>query len=149
MKKIADTGLLLAAADRHDRHHGWAAAALREHAPFFTCQAVVLETAWVLDSPAAVLGLIARGDLILAPAFDFAAEIPRLLELCRKYDDRPMALADACLVRMTELTVRCWETEPPYSLNREETRRVRNAHHDPGGSCPNRGADPPISGLWT
>ena len=61
----------------------------------------------MLDSPSAVLGLIARGDLILDPAFDFAAEIPRLLELCRKYDDRPMDLADACLVRMTELTVRC------------------------------------------
>ena len=107
MKKIADTGLLVAAADPHDRHHGWAAAALREHAPFYTCQAVVLETARVLDSPTVVLGLIARGDVILDPAFDFNAEIPRLLELCRKYGDRSMDLADACLVRMTELTARC------------------------------------------
>jgi predicted nucleic acid-binding protein len=107
VKRIADTGLLVAAADPHDRHHGWAAAALRSHAPFHTCEAVVLETAWVLGSPVAVLSLVARGDLILDPAFDFAEEIPRLLELCRKYADRPMDLADACLVRMTELTVRC------------------------------------------
>lgn len=107
MKRIADTGLLVAAADPHDQHHLWAASALRQHAPFHTCEAVVLETAWVLGSPVAVLTLVARGDLILDPAFDFAAEIPRLLELCRKYADRSMDLADACLVRMTELTTRC------------------------------------------
>ena len=77
------------------------------HAPFHTCEAVVLEIAWVLGSPVLVLGLLARGDLILDPAFDFASEIPRLLELCRKYTDRSMDLADACLVRMTELTARC------------------------------------------
>ena len=107
MKKIADTGLLVAAADPRDRHHSWAAAALRDHAPFHTCEAVVLETGWVLGSPAGVLALLARGDLVLDPAFALSAEIPRLLELCRKYDDRSMDLADACLVRMTELTARC------------------------------------------
>jgi len=107
VKKIADTGLLVAAADPRDRHHRWAAAALREHSPFHTCEAVVLETAWVLGSPLVVLTLVARGDLIVDPAFDFAAEISRLLGLCRKYADRRMDLADACLVRMTELTVRC------------------------------------------
>ena len=106
-KRIADTGLLVAAADPHDRHHVWAAAALRMHAPFHTCEAVVLETAWVLGSPLGVLTLLARRDLILDPAFDFAAETPRLLELCRKYADGSMDLADACLVRMTELTTSC------------------------------------------
>jgi hypothetical protein len=66
-----------------------------------------LETAWVLGSPVGVLALIARGDLVLDPAFDFAEEIPRLLDLCRKYTDLEMDLADACLVRMSELTLRC------------------------------------------
>lgn len=107
MKRIADTGLLVAAADPHDRHHRWASAALRANAPFHTCEAVILETAWVLGSPVAVLGLVARGDLIVDPEFAFSQEIPRLLELCRKYEDRSMDLADACLVRMTELTARC------------------------------------------
>lgn len=107
MKKLADTGLLVAAADPHDRHHPWAAAALRKHAPFHTCEAVILETAWMLGSPSGVLVLLARGDLVIDPDFVFSAEVPRLLELCRKYSDRPMDLADACLVRMTELTVRC------------------------------------------
>lgn len=107
MKKIADTGLLVAAADANDRHHVWAAEALRTHAPFHTCEAVVLETASLLGSPVGVLTLLARGDLVLDPAFSFVDELPRLLELCRKYADRSMDLADACLVRMTELTTRC------------------------------------------
>jgi uncharacterized protein len=107
VKRIADTGLLVAAADPHDPYHRWAAEALRTHAPFHTCEAVILETAWVLGSPVGVLRLVARGDLVLDPAFTFAAEIPRLLELCRKYSDRSMDLADACLVRMAELTTRC------------------------------------------
>jgi len=107
VKKLADTGLLVAAADARDRHHRWAAAALRKHAPFHTCDAIVLETAWVLGSPIGPLTLIARGDVVLDPGFFFASEIPRLLELCHKYSDRHMDLADACLVRMSELTARC------------------------------------------
>ena len=107
MKRIADTGLLVAAADPHDRHHAWAAAALRANAPFHTCDAVILETAWVLGSPLGVLSLLSRRDLVLDPTFVFAREVPRLLELCRKYSDRSMDLADACLVRMTELTAKC------------------------------------------
>jgi predicted nucleic acid-binding protein len=107
VKHIADTGLLVAAADGRDPHHEWAANALRTHAPFYVCEAVLLETAWVLGSPIPVLVLVARGDLLLDPAFDLRSETARLLELCRKYADRSMDLADACLVRMTELTARC------------------------------------------
>src|SRR5262249_19018136 len=107
VKDIADTGLLVAAADPHDRDHAWAAEALRSRVPFYTCEAVLLETAWILEAPGRVLTLVARGDLILDPAFQLAVEVPRLLDLCRNYADRDMDLADACLVRMSELTVRC------------------------------------------
>lgn len=127
MKRLADTGLLVAAADPHDRHHAWAAAALRAHSPFYTCEAVVLETAWVLGSPMGVLLLLARGDLVLDPEFDFAVELPRLLELCRKYADRSMDLADACLVRMTELTAQCklWTVDrEDFSTYRRHGRQV-------------------------
>ncbi len=80
-----------------------------------------LETSWVLGSPLAVLTLVARGDLILDSAFDFGAEMPRLLELCRKYTDRPMDRANACLVRMTELTVRC----KVWTVDREDFTTYR------------------------
>ena len=107
MKRIADTGLLVAAADASDRDHPWASEALRNHTPFHTCAAVILETAWVLGSPLGVLGLVARGDVVVDTDFRFAAELPRLLALCTKYADWEMDLADACLVRMTELSTRC------------------------------------------
>jgi uncharacterized protein len=127
VKKIADTGLLVAAADATDRYHRWAATALRMHSPFHTCDAVILETAWVLGSPIGVLGLLARGDLILDAAFVLSAEIPRVLELCHKYADRPMDLADACLVRMTELTTRSkiWTVDrDDFSAYRRHGRQV-------------------------
>lgn len=85
MKRIADTGLLAAAADARDSHHAWAADCLRRTAPFHTCEAVVLETAWLLSSTRGVPGLLTRGDLRLDPAFDFGTELPRLLDLCNKY----------------------------------------------------------------
>jgi len=44
--------------------------------------------------------LLQRGALV--PAFDLSAELSRVLNLMQKYDDVPMSLADACLVRMTE-----------------------------------------------
>ena len=127
MKKIADTGLLVAAADPHDWHHRWAADALRTHAPFHTCEAVILETASVLGSPLGVLVLVARGDLRLDPAFVFSTEILRLLELCRRYADRSMDLADASLVRMTELTARCkiWTVDrADFSVYRRHGRQT-------------------------
>ena len=135
MKRIADTGLLVAAADPHDRYHRWAVEALRRHVPFHTCEAVILETAWVLGSPVGVLNLLARGDLTLDPAFAFGAELPRLLDLCRKYADRSMDLADACLVRMAELTVRCriWTIDrDDFSAYRRHGRQTIPCEFPPG-----------------
>ena len=127
VKKIADTGLLVAAADPRDEHHHWAATALRANAPFHTCDAVVLETAWVLGSANGVLGLLARGDLIVDPDFALSREVPRVLELCRKYADRSMDLADACLVRMTELTSRC----KVWTVDREDFSAYRRHGRQP------------------
>jgi predicted nucleic acid-binding protein len=105
MKNIADTGQLKAAIDADDRAHAWGAAQLREHAPFYTCEAVLDELAFLLGSPIPGLQLVVRGDLILD--FDLADEANAVLDLLHKYRDRSMDLADACLVRMSELEPRC------------------------------------------
>src|SRR5205823_120024 len=81
--------------------------AFPEHSPFHTCDAVLVEAASFFPTPVPVLTLIARGDLLLDPDFVLAKEMPRVQALCIRYADRPMDLADACLVRMTELTQRC------------------------------------------
>ncbi len=105
MKNIADTGLLKAALDRDDEAHVWAAGQLREHAPFHTCEPVLDELAFLLGSAIPGLQLVVRGDLLLG--FDLGAEARPVLDLLHKYRDRQMDLADACLVRMTELEPRC------------------------------------------
>ena len=136
MKRIADTGLLVAAADARDQHHGWAVANLRNLTPFHTCEAVVLETAWMLGSPRGVLTLLARGDLLLDPDFNFSAELDRLRALCDKYADREMDLADACLVRMTELTSRCkiWTVDrADFSAYRRHGRQPVPCEFPPPG----------------
>ena len=49
--------------------------------------------------------MIQAGDIVLA--FDLAAQAGSVLALLKKYADREMDLADACIVRMTELTRDC------------------------------------------
>ncbi|MBI3851525.1 MAG: hypothetical protein HY298_14800 [Verrucomicrobia bacterium] len=105
MKKIADTGLLLAALNRSESFHAWGASEFVANAPFITCDAVLVELSYHLNDPIPGIKLIERGDLILE--FNLCAETTSVLDLLHKYRDRHMELADACLVRMTELATRC------------------------------------------
>jgi len=102
MKRIADTGLLKAALDADDDAHEWAAVQLRQFAPFQTCDAVLVELAYLIGNPLPGLTLVLRGDLELH--FDLSAEANRVYDLLSKYRDREMDLADACIVRMVEMT---------------------------------------------
>ncbi len=103
---IVDTGPLVAFLDRAQTHHRWTTEESRRfEMPWLTCEAVVAE-AWHLlrRSPAAqeaVLEMVRRGHVQFAIAL--GNEIEAVLALRRKYRDVPMSLADACLVRMSEL----------------------------------------------
>ncbi len=102
VKRIADTGLILAALDGRDAHHGWAVRVLREEPPpWLVCEAVLAEISASLGTPEPVLELLQAGDLKLAFALDEnRAEVQAL---ARKYRDQAMDLADASVVRMSEL----------------------------------------------
>jgi predicted nucleic acid-binding protein len=102
MKGIAYTGFIVAAGRRNDRHHAWAvnlAKGVTE--PLLTCEPVLSEAAFHLESSSYVLSLVE--DELLQVAFDFSENIPQLRELARRYADRKPDLADLCLVRMSEL----------------------------------------------
>jgi predicted nucleic acid-binding protein len=105
VKHIADTGLIVALLAVDDPSHTWAAEAFRRQSPFHTCDAVLAEVCSFFPNPKPVLTLVARGDLMVD--FDLAEEMPRVLALVNKYADQSMDLADACIVRMTELNARC------------------------------------------
>jgi predicted nucleic acid-binding protein len=102
LKGIADTGFLVAFANRNDRHHEWAvrvAESVTE--PLLTCEAVLAESAFHLGSVSVVLAMMREGLMTLA--FDCRDHLPQLATLAERYADRQPDLADLCLVRMSEL----------------------------------------------
>jgi uncharacterized protein len=106
---LVDTGPLVAAFRRpedRDPFTPWAAKLVRSLPyPLFTCDAVLAEAAHFLRSPARLIEAINRG--LLVSRFDTQTAAPRLAELIRKYADRPMDFADACLVYLSEQTREC------------------------------------------
>jgi predicted nucleic acid-binding protein len=99
---IADTGFLVAFANRGDIHHDWAVGVARQvDDPLLTCEAVLAETAFHLQSVAIVLRMITDG--LVAVAFVVDDHLPQLAALAKRYQDRNPDLADLCLVRMSEL----------------------------------------------
>jgi len=102
MKGIADTGFIVAAARLNDQHHAWAAQIAREVTePLLTCEAVLAEASFHLESSAYVLSLVE--DELLRVAFDVDRNLFQLQQLARRYADRKPDLADLCLIRMSEL----------------------------------------------
>ena len=103
---IIDTGPLVALLNRRERHHAWVKGVLDTiEPPIFTCEPVLSESCFLLQDISggqdAILELIARG--IMRSDFRVAQEIDSLRLLMKKFGDVPMSLADACLVRMTEI----------------------------------------------
>ena len=102
MKGIADTGFLVAFANRHDRHHDWAVAVAEQVTePLLTCEAVLAETAFHLQSAATVLEMVREG--LVEVAFDCRDHWDQLQALAARYADRRPDLADLCLIRLSEL----------------------------------------------
>jgi len=102
VKGIADTGFLVAFANRHDEHHAWAAdLATRLDGPLLTCEAVLAESAFHLQDSAVVIEMVREG--LVEVAFDVDAELAHLAALARRYRDRKPDLADLCVIRLSEL----------------------------------------------
>ena len=102
MKAIADTGFLVAFANRADSHHDWAlSVAQRITEPLLTCDAVLAETTFHLGNASLVLSFIKLQ--MVRPAFNLAEHLERLMEIAKRYADRQPDLADLCLIRMSEL----------------------------------------------
>ena len=103
---IVDTGPLVALINRREWHHVWASGVLDTlEPPLFTCDPVLSEACFLLQDmnggSDAILELVARG--IVRSDFHVMAEIDSLRVLMKRFANVPMSLADACLVRMTEL----------------------------------------------
>ena len=105
MKGIADTGFLVAFANRSDRHHEWAVGVAEQvTAPLLTCEAVLAETAFHLQRVGTVLAMVRDG--LVDVAFDCRDHWPQLEALAARYADRNPDLADLCLIRLSEINPR-------------------------------------------
>jgi uncharacterized protein len=103
---IVDTGPLVAFFDRAERHHKWSAERFDDlDAPLLVCEPVLAEAMYLLArysrAQDALLDLIQNGALSLA--FRLDEHIDPVRKLLWKYRDTPMSLADACIVRMSEI----------------------------------------------
>ena len=101
---IVDTGPLVAFLDRAEQHHHWVAERIDELDPP-VCEPVLAEAMYLLArfsrAHDALFGLLENGALMIA--FRIDEHISALRKLHQKYRDRPMSLADACIVRMAEI----------------------------------------------
>lgn len=120
MKGIADTGFLVAFANRTDQHHEWAVSIAEQVMdPLLTCEPVLAESAFHLQSVRLVLDMI--GDGLITVAFKCSDHLPQLEALASRYADRHPDLADLCLIRLSELFPR----HSVITVDREDFRVYR------------------------
>jgi predicted nucleic acid-binding protein len=126
---VLDAGPLVALLDRNDPHYAWAYAQVDQLTePMLTCEAVVSESAFLLEGVdpgfRRLTGLF-RDDIVRL-AFNLNHHFDAVAALMAKYHDAPMSLADACLVRMSELHASCrvFTLDSDFKLYRRHGRQT-------------------------
>ena len=104
-KIIIDTGPIVAFLNKNDSYHDWAKNQFSLMSPpFISCEAVISEVCFLLrkfpKGQQNLFALIER-DLLILP-FDLQSESQAIKNLIIKYQNIPISLADACLVRLCE-----------------------------------------------
>jgi uncharacterized protein len=102
---LLDTGVIVALLDRSERLHDACAEVVREiEAPLITCEAVIAESCYLLRNLAgaseAIIENVAAG--IFQIPFQLSREAAGVKQVLRKYRDRRIDLADACLIRLAD-----------------------------------------------
>ncbi len=126
---IIDTGPLVALLNPRESHHEWIVQVLeRVQTPLLTCESVISEACFLLNrtsgGPAKLMELITRGVVI--PSFDLHEQADTVAKLMVTYTSVPMALADACLVRMSEIqpTSKIITLDSDFKVYRRKSRQV-------------------------
>ena len=110
MRTILDTGPLVAFMDAGEPFHEWSVRQLEARpGPLFSCEAVLAETDYIVRSrggdPAGLYDLVAEGTIDVS--FSLGREVRSIARLLRRFADQDMQLADACVVRLSELHEDC------------------------------------------
>ena len=105
-RALIDTGPLVSFLAAGLRYHSWTCDQWKLfRPPLLTCEPVLTEAAFLLKREGReadpLFALLERG--VIRIALDIQGEQADLRALMRRYRNRPMSLADACLVRLSEL----------------------------------------------
>ena len=125
---LLDAGPWVAYLRRADKHHAWAREQFSAREDFVSCEAVLAEVCARLqycgNDPLVALEFVKSGVVTLD--FDLQSNLIPVENLMRKYRDQPMDLADACLVRMTEIEPRSLvvTTDADFEFYRRNGREV-------------------------
>lgn len=126
---LLDTGPLVSFLADESEHTAWVHRQWdRTTPPMLTCEAVLTEAAFILKregvDPDAIFALLQRKVIRLAMRMD--EEQADLRALLRRYRDRPMSLADACLVRLSELHRDCtvFTLDSDFRIYRRDGNKV-------------------------
>ncbi|HEY5894392.1 MAG TPA: PIN domain-containing protein [Chthoniobacterales bacterium] len=124
---VVDAGFLVALWNPLDRHHDWAVATARANPPpWAVCEAVFAEVDHLLGSAGRTTLRTGarRGALRLLSVL--AAETNAILDLQDKYSDLPMSVADACVVRLTEILpdALVLATDADFKIYRRHSRKI-------------------------
>jgi len=113
----------------NDERHGWTSGQLsRLRPPLLTCEAVLGEASFVVKrlggDSGAIPPLVEKGALRVE--FSLQDQAGYVSALMRRYARVPMSLADACLVRMTELLddAVLLTFDSDFRIYRKHTRKV-------------------------
>ena len=103
---LLDTGPLVSFLASGLKHHAWAVEQWKGlRPPLLTCEPVLTEAAFLLTREGhradALFELLERGVIRVALAVE--EHQADLRALMNRYRNRPMSLADACLVRLSEI----------------------------------------------
>lgn len=124
---LVDAGFLVALWRRDDQHHFWAVEVARAHPPpWATCEAVLSEAEHLLARAGrkSLRAACRRGALRIVSVLP--DDVGAVIDLLDKYDNVPMSLADACLVRMTEVLsgALVLTTDTDFAFYRRHSRKV-------------------------
>jgi len=102
---LLDTGVIVALMDRSERMHRACAGMVQElKAPLITCEAVIAESCYLLRNLSGASEAVLEN--VAARIFQIPFQLSRgsegVRQVLRKYSDRDIDLADACLIRLAD-----------------------------------------------
>jgi uncharacterized protein len=115
---LLDTGAIVALLDRSEKFHERCAEAVRRlDAPLITCEAVIAESCYLVRNLRGASEAILQnvGEGIFQIPFQLTREAAGVRLILKKYQDRAIDLADACLIHLADE----FETGDVLTLDRD------------------------------